>query len=359
MNLIFIILADDGGGGPQSTKDIIKSLKYNNVDSDYYVFRKNEGLSGLLKDIFLLYRYIKLFSSGRNSIVFNSAGLFTGLLISFFKIICPKFKLLQIFHNRVIRDDKGALHNLLRQIILEIILFFCNGTVSVSKGVHAEIKRQTLFGSGKMAKSGVTIYNPTREISNESFTNRLYNFQGKVILGVGRLCAQKDFNTLILAFSKVFETNPHCNLVIVGDGEDRDDLVDFSSKLKCSSNIHFWGYDTDVSRHYRNADVFVLSSIHEGFGLVLVEAMNAKVPVISTNCPYGPEEILNNGEYGKIVSVGDVNQMAKAIEQVLSYSPEESDSLRDRAYKRSMDFSPQKIGLLYKQFIESLVSNRY
>ncbi|MEQ1274401.1 glycosyltransferase [Acinetobacter ursingii] len=356
MSVSFIILADDGGGGPQSTKDIISSLELYQVNANYYVFRKNSGIIGLFVDVYNLLKYLWILDN--KSIVFNSAGLFTGLLLSFFlcltNIFAKKIRLIQIFHNRVKRDDKGFLHNLCRQFILEIILLSSSRFVSVSKGVGNEICSQTWFSTRKLQRYGLTIYNPTRKLESDHINSNPYEFDGKVILGIGRLCAQKDFGSLIEAHSIFSKIDPTCNLVIVGEGEDKDYLQKLASHSNNPDRIHFWGYDTDIAKHYKYADVFILSSIHEGFGLVLVEAMNAKLPVISTNCPYGPEEILDYGKYGKIVNVGDSQAMSDAVQNLFEIKKFEKDLIIDSAYSRSLEFSPSSIGKQYKDLIDSL-----
>ncbi|MDH2171774.1 glycosyltransferase [Acinetobacter johnsonii] len=356
MKISFIILADDGGGGPQSTKDIIFSLELHNIQSELYTFRKNKGFSGLLKDIYDLFFYFLRLE--KSSIVFNSAGLFTGFLLSFylffFNLFGRKINFIQIFHNRVRRDDKGYLHNFLRQVVLEIILISSVKMVSVSKGVFNEIFNQTWFSSKKLKLNATTIYNPTRKLECLSDNKKLYKFDGKIILAVGRLCVQKDFSTLIKAHSLLLEKYPNCNLVIVGDGDEKENLLRLANQSSNPDRIIFWGYDNDIARHYINADVFVLSSIHEGFGLVLVEAMRAKLPVISTNCPYGPEEILDYGKYGKIVNVGDQVALNTAIQDIFQMSDIERNEVINLAYGRSLEFSPNIIGQQYKKLINSL-----
>lgn len=354
MKISFVILAEDGGGGPQSTKDIIHSLDLNGIKSNYYIFKCKKGIFGLMYDCwnFLLY----ILRHDKDGLIFNSAGLFVGALLSFIvtflNIFGRNIKLIQIFHNRVKREDKSYIRNLFRHILFEIILLTYSKFVSVSKGIHNEITGETWFSSNNLKKHGRYIYNPTRKLEN--FETNPYKFDGKVILGVGRLCAQKDFSTLIEAHSLYSIIDPTCNLVIVGDGEDKKYLQSLAMNSNNPDRIHFWGYDSNIEKHYKNADVFVLSSIHEGFGLVLVEAMNSKLLTISTNCPYGPEEILDHGKFGKLVDIGDSQAICKAIHEVLSMDNSLKDLMIDLAYSRSLQFSPSVIGQEYKKLIQSL-----
>lgn len=354
MKILFIILSNDGGGGPQSTKDIVFSLATSSIEAETYIFRKNSGLLGFVKDLYLMYFFIlNFFKNSKNDrLIFNSGGLLTGFFLAIFYVISfgKIFNLIQVFHNRVYRDDLNRLYNLLRFFLFEFNLFFSKSSVSVSEGVQKELKKQSIFNKNKIYKF---IYNPIRDFSNIKH-EKIYNFDSKVILGVGRLCKQKDFKTLIEAHSILCKNNFNYHLVIVGMGEDLVDLEEFSKGMHKPQNIHFWGYDDKIYNHYKNADVFVLSSIHEGFGLVLVEAMRSKIPVISTNCPYGPDEILCHGNFGQLVNVGNPYELSKKIMLILELNSIERDKIIDNAFNRSLDFSYEKVGLEYKHFLEEL-----
>ena len=104
---------------------------------------------------------------------------------------------------------------------------------------------------------------------------------------------------------------------------------------------------SDPTPFYQTADIFVLSSDYEGFGNVIVEALACGTPVVSTDCPAGPREILNDGEFGTLVPVGDEAALAEGIMSTLRQKPD-AEKLRGRA----RDFSPRKTALKYLELLD-------
>ena len=121
---------------------------------------------------------------------------------------------------------------------------------------------------------------------------------------------------LLSAFSLVRPDNLH--LVVLGDGPERDDLLSRARRLRISDRVRFPGAVSDVSRWYRHAECFVLSSRNEGWPNVLVEAMAAGCPVVSFRCDYGPTEIVQDGTSGLLIAPGDVDALAHAIARVVT-----------------------------------------
>ncbi|GAA1334982.1 glycosyltransferase [Streptomyces sanglieri] len=211
--------------------------------------------------------------------------------------------------------------------------------IAVSKGVardissEANIKRENID----------VIYNPVigediKYLDDKSITEPwLVNSAIQVILGVGRLTQQKDFETLIKSFYEVQKVNKNARLIIIGSGPKKDDLEDLIDRLGIQSKVKIIEYVEDIYSVMKESDIFVLSSRWEGFGIVLVEAMAVGTPVVATNCPTGPNEILKDGEYGELVPVGDPLSMANAINEMLNRRDEEKRTLDIQ--KRAMDFS--------------------
>jgi glycosyltransferase involved in cell wall biosynthesis len=135
--------------------------------------------------------------------------------------------------------------------------------------------------------------------------------------------------------------------MFVGDGAGRDALLSLARELGVAERVVLAGFHPDPTPFYKTADLFVLSSDYEGFGNVIVEAMACGTPVVSTDCPSGPGEILDGGRYGRLVPVGDVGSMTNAIEAALDDKiPEEA--LRNRA----SDFKPERAASAYLSLMD-------
>jgi glycosyltransferase involved in cell wall biosynthesis len=161
-----------------------------------------------------------------------------------------------------------------------------------------------------------------------------------VVLGVGRLHPQKDFVTLIRALAALRSRRP-VRLVILGAGTDSEYAVALktvATELGVAHAVEMSGFAHNPFAFMNRAAVFVLSSRYEGLGNVLIEALACGTPVVSTDCPSGPAEILDNGRFGPLVPIGDVDALARAIEWVLDHPPA-AESLRARAELFSVERS--------------------
>lgn len=165
--------------------------------------------------------------------------------------------------------------------------------------------------------------------------------QPPVILAAGRLTRQKDYPTLLRAFA-VLRGTRSARLFVLGEGELKEELQALVDSLGVASDVFFAGFDPNPLRYMSRCAVFALSSAWEGFGNVLVEALACGAQVVSTNCPSGPAEILSGGRHGRLVSVGDHDAFASALESALDH-PFPVDVLRQRA----SDFDVVKITAQY------------
>ena len=137
-----------------------------------------------------------------------------------------------------------------------------------------------------------------------------------IILGAGRLTRQKDFATLMRAFARLHVKIP-CRLVILGEGRDRFKLESLAVSLGIARDVALPGFVENPYAFMKRASLFVLSSAWEGSPNVLIEAMSLGIPVVATDCPSGPREILANGRYGKLVPVGNAEKLAAAMQATL------------------------------------------
>ncbi len=210
--------------------------------------------------------------------------------------------------------------------------------VAVSRGVAADASRLFRLAPEKIR----VIYNPVvtprmKELMKMPLDHPWFNDPaGPVILAMGRLTWAKDFITLLEAFDRVVAAIPGARLVILGEGKQRKNLEKKIAALKLNECVSLPGYIENPYNYLHRASLFVLSSRYEGFGNVLVEAMAAGTPVVATDCPSGPAEILAKGRYGPLVEPGDAVALSEAMLKVLA-NPPEPHALRTRAADFSVD----------------------
>jgi glycosyltransferase involved in cell wall biosynthesis len=241
-------------------------------------------------------------------------------------------------HNHLTRDAQNAtqLKRKLAPVLAKLFYPWADRIVAVSQGVAKNL-RELGFPSAKITY----IYNPIvtpelRELDERTIAHFFEDdLQIPVILGVGRLEKQKDFPTLIRAFAEV-RKQQLARLLILGEGSQKTELEFLVAELGLQEDVTFGGFVANPYAYMKQASVVVLSSAWEGFGNILVEAMFVGTPVVSTNCESGPTEILQNGEYGTIVDVGDIKAMATAIRETLN-SDRDADKLKTRANEFSLE----------------------
>ena len=203
--------------------------------------------------------------------------------------------------------------------------------VAVSGGLADEL----LENYGVNRERIDVIYNPTVTDSliaqsKEPVDHQWFQHpETEVVLGVGSLTEQKDFSTLLRAFSLVREERD-AKLVILGDGEQRGQIGRLARELGIEDDVSLPGTVTNPYPYMANADVFVLSSLYEGCPNVLIEAMACACPVVATDCPHGPNDILEGGRIGQLVPVGDVGRLKEAILETMA-DPPPTDQLTNRA----------------------------
>lgn len=214
-----------------------------------------------------------------------------------------------------------------------------DGIVAVSEGVADDLAHFARLPRYQIK----VVYNPfdinrIQVLAHETLEHPWFvDGQPPVVLGVGRLTEQKDFPLLLHAFSHLRSKRP-LRLMILGEGELRGELEALADSLGLSENdFSMPGFVSNPFAYYARCGVFVLSSRWEGLPGVLIEAMAAGAQVVSTDCPSGPAEILENGRWGYLFPVGDVVALEAAI--ALTLDATDYKNVYDRAAEFSMDRS--------------------
>ena len=224
-------------------------------------------------------------------------------------------------HNTVSQEMRSAktLRHRLTLPLARVFFSWAEGIVAVSHGAADDLSR-TL---GLPRERIQVIYNPVvsealLEKSRQPLAHPWFAPGAPpVVLSVGRLNAQKDFPTLLRAFAQV-RRGQNVRLLILGEGEERGRLEALARELDLGDDVSFPGFVDNPFAYMRRASLYVLSSRFEGLPTVLVEALACGCPVVSTDCPSGPSEILDGGRYGPLVPVGDAPALACAVSSALA-----------------------------------------
>jgi glycosyltransferase involved in cell wall biosynthesis len=208
-----------------------------------------------------------------------------------------------------------------------------------SRGVSDDVREITGISPDKFGVIHNPVFRPEiTQLSRETPSHPwLVESDIPVIIGAGKLKPQKDFETLLRAFALVRAQRP-VRLIILGQGPKKQELMELAVQLGISDDFQLPGHVKNPYACFSHASVFVLSSAWEGLPNVLIEAMACGCPVVSTDCPSGPFEILDEGKFGKLVPLSDPEKMAQAIVETLD-SPTPEELLLGRA----REFSYEKV----------------
>ena len=208
-------------------------------------------------------------------------------------------------------NDCGCAHRLMLKNSIALTYPLAHARVAVSTGVADDLAAL----SGISRDSISVIYNPLLarpEVATDGAAAEAVwgGWRGPRIITVGRLKAQKNHALLIRAFKKMLATRD-ARLLILGTGELFEATAALARAEGVADKVLMPGTVPNPTPYYRSSDLFVLSSDYEGFGNVIIEALACGVPIVSTDCRSGPSEILENGRYGRLVPVGDVDALAR------------------------------------------------
>ena len=182
-----------------------------------------------------------------------------------------------------------------------------------AEGVFTQTPAAAQFLSAEIGKPVSVIASPIEAVSVPKPDHRQ-----AIVLGVGRLEREKRFDRLIDAFATIADRRPEWKLRIVGDGSLRGDLERQIQRLNIQDRVELIGWVRDVDPHYADASIFALSSDYEGYPRAMLEAMIREVPIVSVDCPVGPTDILQGGEFGRLTD-RDADALAVGIDQTIAH----------------------------------------
>jgi glycosyltransferase involved in cell wall biosynthesis len=356
--LSFLLASFTDGGAERVTINLAKGLKAEGYTIEFVVLSKHGAFideipndiniyslntSSASRSLFPIITYLKTHKPD----VFISGKHYLNLIAVLAKLISrSKLKLYLIVHG-MFAPIKSPKQQLLPRLV-NLLYPFANQIICVSEGVAENVS-----SFGKLDPRHLkVVHNPVitkeliRKLDEDTTHPWLVSKDSVVLMAVGRLSEEKDFTTLLRSFAIAREERP-IRLIILGEGPQREQLESLCDQLHIREFVDLPGYVSNPYSYLKSADLFVLSSITEGLPTVLIEALYCGVPVVSTDCPSGPSEILKDGEYGRLVPVKEENLMAEAIIESLDDKVDQNN-LR----KRALDFTLEVAVKKYRMLIE-------
>ena len=370
--VLFFISSLAGGGAERVMVDLIRNIDRKKVDPVLVLLYPYEGSpyrQNLAEDI-------RVVVVARKS---DSVAAKLRQFLDFLKTVRmekPDMVLSMLTHNNIMALLSGLLfrirvivseHNTLSEVVkteegrkilgvpvapmVKVLYRFAATIIAVSEGIRSDL----ISTFGIAADQVQTIYNPMAlnrisALATESPEHRFFLEDRKpIVIAMGRLTPQKGFDILLKAFRLVM-SEIDARMIIMGEGLQRSYLERMISDLGIENRVSLCGFQRNPCAFLAQADIFVLSSQYEGLPMAILEAMACGVPVISTDCRSGPREILQNGQCGVLVPVGDEAALAEAITGLLKDEKRRKE-LSERGKERLKDFSIQEIVRQYEEIL--------
>lgn len=182
--------------------------------------------------------------------------------------------------------------------------------------------------------------------------NNMRKERGRII-AVGRLASQKRIDRLIEAFSLISDRYPGWYIDIYGEGELREDIDYLIKEKGLKGRVNIMNFVHDIYPEYRRSQFLVLSSDFEGFGLVIIEAMACGIPIVSTDCPFGPSDIIDDGKTGLLAKM-DFQDLADKMEWMISHE-EKRHMMGENAYKKAAEYRKEVVMPRWEEVYMSLM----
>jgi len=256
-------------------------------------------------------------------------------------------------NRRIILSVHGHLSTLLRASVTRPVLrtlirrrYRDRLVVTPTQGVADDLAKNFNVTNARVIPHGVDIERVTAlaDAQVADLPTRPY------MAALGRLVREKDYPTMLQAFAEARKQGLQHRLAIIGSGELERELKELAGTLNVQSHTEFLGHRDNPYPYLKHADLFVMSSISEGFGLALVEALALGLPCIATDCPSGPAEILDRGKYGALVVPQVPQALANAMLE-LARNPQRRDQLTSLARQRSHIYSLAEMARRYRDLL--------
>lgn len=287
-NRVFLVSADQF-----KNKKITKNIKLLSPSSKYF-----SDKSRVIKSLICLYIIIKNF--------WNKEILIFSLQSNLFSIIASKLINSKIILRLNTSPEKYST-NIVKKFIFRILYSLADRIIVNSHEFKNNFKNYYNLDS-------TVILNPLKIVKTKKKISFFKNFNRLKIICIGRLTHQKDHMTLLKSLELLkYKFKVNFRLYLIGKGYNFNLLSNFIKNSGLQKNIKLAGYKKNAFEYINSSDLLVLTSRYEGLPNVLIEAQALGVPIISSDCPSGPKEILMNGKLGELFKVGDYKSLSKKL----------------------------------------------
>ena len=367
---VLFLLSNMGKGGIQSLTSVLsKELSnYSNLKIDLLTFYPLEeypfygdkfcfnipssnNLLVLLKDFFkkiwLINKHIK---SHDYNIVYASSRIPSFFVLMSKFVFRFKSPVIIAFHSSIELENKAlGLKGRLALLTAKYLSKYSSKFHCVSQGIASELK-----GLGFDKNKIITIYNAVdietiSLLSKENIEskNEFFFRDNNIIISIGRFEKQKNYTFLLKAFSKLPQ-DLKCKLVLIGEGKEEAILKKLIIDLNLQDDVLLLGWQSNPFKYLTRSTIFTLTSLWEGFGNVIIEAMACNLPVLSSDCFYGPNEIIKNYENGILFKPDDTDGFIEGVNKLIK-NKQIRENIIKNSYGRAADFSVKKIAKEYKK----------
>lgn len=296
------------------------------------------------RTFYSFFNILKIIKSKKNVVIF-SVIRHLNILILFANLILLLKKKIFIIEVSLLKNhlkyNKKYFYFFIFSFLTYISYPFANKIIAPS-ATSANILKKNFLLKNKI----IHIYNPVDinkivELSDTKLVPKILeqNKHNKIILSIGRLTWEKDYETLINSFIQVEKKINNVILIILGNGKEKKDIINLINKNKLQDKIFLLGNVSNPYVYLKHCDLYILSSISELFPTSLIESLIFKSSIISTDCEYGPSEILEKGKWGTLVPVKNIKLMAENIIKLISNNTPNNNKNLIRAYDFDLEIS--------------------
>ena len=330
-------------------KNDLREHKINIIDLtfNYFAFLPKHGYfkSRLSYIIIVLFSFIPLFRFlFRTKPDFFIAHLITSLPIIIFNIFNLKTKL-------ILRISGFPKLNFIRKLFWQKSANNIFHVTCPSRQLLQNLAETKIFDISKMSflPDAIINYKDFKSDIKKKIELNIFNTKKKIILAAGRFTKQKNFSFLINEFSQFFKTNNNYILIILGEGEEKKKLNKLILKNKMNKNIFIPGKVSGIYKYMKKSDVFVLSSLWEEVGFVIVEAALSNLFVISSDCPNGPSEFLSDGRGGILFENNRTHALSNAFQKYCNLK--EKNKYLSTSKKNALQYTKYRHFLKFKNIL--------